>query len=407
MNSIYRQGKYPSAAAIALTMLAAVVVFTGIAIPAQAESETLLHQFTGSPDGTHPYSGPTLKGTTLYGTTSGGGDAGGDGIVYAINTTTGTETILHTFAGSTNGDGSLPYGGLAYYKGSLYGTTYTGGTHNSGTIYKVTTKGVETVLFHFDGGVQGGNPTYVTPVFDKLGNLYGTTFNGGTYGNGTVFKLGPDGTLTTLYSFHSGAGDGYSPNAGVALDAKGNIYGSAPVGGLYNNGTLYEITAAGVFSTLYNFTGGADGWVPRSALVYKGGSLYGATQVGGAGCSWGCGVVFKYTLAKGKKPGAHNVLYTFAGSPDGQSPMYGELVFDKLGNLYGTTAAGGQFPGGSNLGTVYKLAKDGTETVLYAFDLTDGYQPEGKVALDTKGNIYTTAANGGNKNFGTVVKITP
>jgi uncharacterized repeat protein (TIGR03803 family) len=409
MNSIYRQVKLSGMAALALTMLAAAVILAGIAIPAQAQTETVLHHFSGSPDGYEPYAGPLLKGTTLYGTTAAGGDAVGDGIVYAINTTTGKETILHTFGGQANGDGSLPYGGLASYGGSFYGTTVGGGQYNYGTIYKITKSGknyVETVLHSFSC-TDGCNPKYVTPVFDKLGNLYGTTFFGGTYGNGTVFKMAPDGTLTTLYSFHSAAGDGYNPNSGVALDTKGNIYGTAPIGGSYGNGTIYEITAAGAYSILYNFTGGADGWTPRSALVFKGGNLYGTTQAGGAGCTWGCGVIFKFTPAKGKKPAKETVLYTFSGVPDGQSPMYGALVFDKLGNIYGTTAAGGAFTGGTNLGTVYKLAPNGTETILWNFELTDGYQPQGNVALDTTGHIYTTASFGGQYTFGTVIKITP
>lgn len=407
MNSI--QIRLLGAVAAALAM---VVLLGGIAIPAQAENETVLYNFARTPDGAYPYAGPLLKGTSLYGTAANGGDASDDGVVYAISTTTGKETILHTFGGHVNGDGSLPYGGLASYGGSFYGMTLNGGQYNYGTIYKLTKSGknyVETVLHSFSC-TDGCNPTYVTPVFDKAGNLYGTTFYGGYYGNGTVFKMAPNGTVTTLYSFHGGSGsgyDGYNPNTGVALDTKGNIYGSAPIGGLYNNGTLYEITASGVYSILYNFTGGADGWTPRSPLVYKGGKLYGTAQAGGAGCSWGCGVVFQYTLAKGKNPGKYAVIYTFAGVPDGQSPMYGALVFDKLGNIYGTTAAGGSFPGGTNLGTVYKLAKDGTLTILCNFDLTDGYQPEGNVAIDTKGNIYTTAVFGGQYTFGTMVKITP
>jgi uncharacterized repeat protein (TIGR03803 family) len=175
---------------------------------------------------------------------------------------------------------------------------------------------------------------------------------------------------------------------------------------------LYEVTAAGAYSILYSFTGGADGLTPRSALVFKSGSLYGTTQAGGAGCTWGCGVIFTFTPAKGKKAAKETVLYTFAGVPDGMSPMYGALVFDKLGNIYGTTMNGGAFPTGTNLGTVYKLAPDGSMTILYNFDQQpDGMGPEGKVALDTKGNIYTATSSGGNGpgwyGGGTVVKVIP
>jgi uncharacterized repeat protein (TIGR03803 family) len=419
MNSINRQVKHSGMAAIALTMLAAAVILAGISIPAQAQTETLLHQFTGSPDGANPSAGPALKGTTLYGTTyEGGGVSGsgdtGYGIVYAVNTTTGKETILHTFTANTQPpyDGTEPLGGLAVYKGNLYGTTSGGGLYDGegyGTIYEIAKSGkqyVETVLYAFSGGLDGGNPWYGTLVFDKAGNLYGTTVGGGYYGNGAVFKLA-GGTLTTLHSFNQAGGDGYNPDSGVALDTKGNVYGTAPGGGAYGLGVLYEITAAGQYSILYNFTGGADGGTPRSALVYKAGKLYGTAQSGGAGCTWGCGVIFEYTLAKGKKAGKETVLHTFNGT-DGLYPMYGALVFDKLGNIYGTTSDGGP----TNLGNVYKLAPDGTLTTLYNFDdRPDGSTPYGGVALDTKGNVYTTGAYGGNYGGeyggGTVIKITP
>jgi len=418
MNSY--QVKHPGMAAIALTMLIALVLLAGISIPAQAQTETLLHQFTGSPDGANPGAGPALKGTTLYGTTWEGGGASGSGntgygIVYAVSTTTGKETILHTFTANTQQpyDGLEPLGGLAFDKeGNLYGTTVAGGGYDGegyGTIYKIAKSGkqyVETVIYAFSGGLDGGNPYYVTPVFDKAGNLYGTTVGGGYYGNGAVFKLAGS-TLTTLHSFYQAGGDGYNPYSGVALDTKGNVYGSAPGGGAYGYGVLYEITAAGQYSILYNFTGGADGGTPRNALVYKSGKLYGTAQSGGAGCTWGCGVIFEYTLAKGKKAGYETVLHTFNGT-DGLYPLYGALVFDKLGNIYGTTSDGGP----TNQGNVYKLAPDGTLTTLYNFDgQPDGSTPFGGVALDTKGNVYTTAAYGGNTGgeygAGTVIKVTP
>jgi len=416
MNSINRQMKHSGMAAIALTMLAAVVILTGISIPAQAQTETLLHQFTGSPDGANPDAGPTLKGTTLYGTTmEGGSGPGGYGIVYAVNTTTGKETILHTFTANNQPpyDGVEPLGPVVLdAHGNLYGTTQSGGMQNGGgygTIYEIAKSGkqyVETVLYSFGGGLDGGYPYYVTLVLDKQGNLYGTTAYGGYYGNGIVFKLA-GGILTTLHSFYQAGGDGYNPESGVVLDTKGNIYGTAPGGGAYGYGVLFEITAAGQYSILYNFTGGADGGTPRSALVYKAGKLYGTAQSGGAGCTWGCGVIFEYTLAKGKKAGQETVLHTFNGT-DGLYPMYGALVFDKLGNIYGTTSDGGP----TNLGNVYKLAPDGTLTTLYNFDdVPDGSTPFGGVALDTKGNVYTTGAYGGNTGGeyggGTVIKITP
>jgi len=417
MKSIYRQVKHSGMAAIALTMLAAVLLLAGIPLPAQAQTETLIYQFTGSPDGATPKSGVVLKGTTLYGTTwEGGGVSGsgntGYGIVYKVSTTTGKETILHTFTANTQPpyDGLEPLGGLAFDKeGNLYGTTSSGGEYDGegyGTIYEITTKGAETVVYAFSGGTDGANPEYVTPVFDKLGNLYGTTL-GGKYGNGNVFKFGGGG-LTTLYNF-TGLTDGGTPVCGVTLDTKGNVYGVAAAGGAYGYGVLFEITAAGDYSVLYNFTGGADGSRSYSPPVFKSGQLYGTTQTGGAN---GLGVVYEFTPAKGKKASKETVLHAFAGVPDGASPMYGALVFDKSGNLYGTTLNGGNSDGATNLGTVYKLAPDGTVTILYNFDgQPDGYAPYGGVVFDTKGNLYTTAAfggnNGGEYGAGTMIKVTP
>jgi len=172
--------------------------------------------------------------------------------------------------------------------------------------------------------------------------------------------------MTILYNFDQQP-DGMAPYGNVVLDTKGNIYGTAPGGGAYGYGVLFEITAAGQYSILYNFTGGADGWTPQSPPVYKGGSLYGTTQSGGAGCTWGCGVIYKYTLAKGKKAGKETVLYTFSGVPDGQYPLYGALVFDKSGNLY-IADTGNQ--------RVRKVTPQGTITTV-AGNGTSGYSGDG------------------------------
>jgi uncharacterized repeat protein (TIGR03803 family) len=407
MTSIYRKLNLIFSGAMASLFL-----FVAAAVPSQAQTETLLHQFTGSLDGAAPIAGPVLKGTTLYGTTVEGGNGPGNpgyGIVYAL-TTTGNEKILHTFAGNQNGDGSEPYGGVVVdAHGNLYGVTdYGGNSCNCGTVYKLTKSGksyVETILYSFSGS-DGAYPYYVTPVLDKLGNLYGTTWGGGYYGNGTVFKLS-GGILTTLHSFGSVGGDVYKPGSGVTLDANGNLYGAASSGGAYGYGALYEITSQGTYSVLYNFTGGADGSSPQGPPVFKNGKLYGTAQSGGAGCTWGCGVVYEFTPAKGKKAAKETVLHTFNGT-DGLYPMYGSLVFDKEGNVYGTTIDGGP----TNLGNIYKMAPDGTVTTLYNFDQQpDGCAPFAGVTVDAKGNVYAAAAYGGNGpgeyGGGTVIKVSP
>ena len=405
MNSIYRQVKQSGVAAIALTMLAVVILLAGIAIPVQAQTETVLYSFQGTPssgpDGAYPQSGPILKGTTLYGTASQGGSAG-CGIVWAVSTTTGKETILYTFQGEPY-DAWRPMGGLTYYKGSFYGTTVDGPTGplgGPGTIFKITKSGkkyVEKILFVFNT-TDGAAPGAVTPVFDSQGNLYGTTTGGGNPGNGTVFKLAPDGTETVLHNFNC-SNDGCVPWAGVTLDKKGNLYGTTQVGGAYTYGTLYEITAAGNYSILYNFMGGNDGLYPWNPPVLdKKGNLYGTTENGGSG---GYGTVYEFNPKTGQKTILHNF---YGGVSDGASPLDGALVFDKEGNIYVTTMGGGIVGGG----TIYKLAPDGTFTILHSFtNQPDGDDPMGGVVFDKQGNLYTTTEEGGATTNGTVIKLTP
>jgi len=404
MNSIYRQMKYASVAANALTMLA-VILLAGIAIPAQAQTETVVYSFQGTanggPDGAYPTAGPILEGTTLYGTTSQGGSAG-NGAVWSVSTTTGKETILYSFQGQPN-DAWRPWGGLAYYKGSFYGTTIFGPSGPGGgigTVFKISKSGkkyVETILHVFTGPPDGFEPNYVTPVFDKQGNLYGTTGVGGEPGNGTVFKLAPDGAETILHNFNC-AIDGCIPQCGVTLDKKGNLYGttqSSPNG----YGTIYEITAAGDYSILYNFMGGSDGFYPWNPPVLdKKGNLYGTTENGGAG---GYGTVYEFNPKTGEKTILHNF---YGGTSDGASPLDGALVFDKEGNIYGTTMGGGTIGGG----TIYKLAPDGTFTILHSFtNQPDGDDPMGGVVFDKRGNLYTTTSAGGATSNGAVIKVTP
>ena len=398
-----------SAIRITLTLAVVSALLLMAARPAQAQTETVFYSFggtpNGGPDGAYPQSGPILKGTTLYGTASQGGSSG-CGIVWAVSTTTGKETILYTFQGEPY-DAWRPMGGLTYYKGSFYGTTVDGPTqptNGAGTIYKISKSGkkyVEDILFLFNT-TDGATPGAVTPVFDKAGNLYGTTTGGGNPGNGTVFMLTPGGVETVLHNFNCGTGDGCVPWAGVTLDTKGNLYGTTQVGGTYGWGTLYEITAAGNYSTLYNFTGGDDGGYPYSPLVFKGSKLYGTTENGGSG---GYGTVYEFTPAKGKKASQETVLHNFYGGvSDGASPYDGALVFDKEGNIYGTTAGGGVVGGG----TMYKLAPDRTFTILHSFtNQPDGDGPLGNVVFDKQGNLYTTTEEGGATTNGAVIKVTP
>ena len=405
MNSIYKNVKHSGVVAIALTMLAAVVLWAGIAIPGRAQTESVLYSFQGSPsgagpDGVDPKAGPILAGTTLYGTTVWGGSAG-LGTAWSVSTTTGKETVLYSFQGGLS-DGEYPYGGLAHYKGSLYGTTSAGPSGYGGTVFKLTKKGkkyVETILHDF-AGPEGSQPGYVTPVFDKEGNLYGTTSGGGAYSAGVVFKLSPSGEMTVLHSFDPYPPyppyDGFTPIGGVSIDKKGNIYGVTNGGGTYDWGTVYEITAAGDYNILFNFNGddGYNAYAPP--VLDKKGNLWGTAEDG----MGFYGTVYELN----PKTGQMTVIYQFPGDPNGASPWAGALVFDKESNLYGTTAGGG----GTICGTIYKVAPAGGLTYLYDFAcLPDGQDPLGSVVFDPSGNLYTTTDVGGANGVGAVIKLTP
>jgi uncharacterized repeat protein (TIGR03803 family) len=227
----------------------------------------------------------------------------------------------------------------------------------------------ETVLYSFKGGSDGSNPA-AGLIVDSSGNLYGTTFNGGggsgcgsDFGCGTAFKLAPDGTETVLHAF-TGGSDGGLPEAGLIADGSSNLYGTAYQGGASNLGVVFKLAPDGTETVLYSFKGGGDGGVPAGTLIAdSSGNLYGTTsEGGGSGCFGnGCGTVFKLA-----PDGTETVLHAFTGGSDGAHPNVA-LIADGAGNLYGTTGGGGITLCYEGCGTVFKLAPDGTETVLHAF----------------------------------------
>jgi uncharacterized repeat protein (TIGR03803 family) len=360
-----------------------------------------------------------------------------------------TFTTLYSFKGGASGDGAFPLAGLIRDgAGNLYGTTGAGG-RGYGTVFKLDTAGVETVLYRFRGGTDGLAPDGLL-VFDPAGNLYGATVNGGgtytcaAYGCGTVFMLDPTGTETVLHRF--GGSEGTLPFGGVVRDGSGNLYGTAALGGagLGNCGTVFKVDATGT-AALYSFLGGTDGCVPESDLVrdaegnfygtttgsgapgtvfkvdptgmetvlydflggtdgegpFAGlvrdaaGNLYGTTMSGSGSAAYG-------TVFKVDTTGRETVLHAFAGPPDGAYPM-AELVLDGAGNLYGTTTQGGSgFP---KNGIVFRVDPAGTETVLHSFNGTDGATPMAGLLLDAAGSLYGTTRSGGAFGFGTVFKI--
>jgi uncharacterized repeat protein (TIGR03803 family) len=389
-------------ASTALALAAVLVTAVVVAQSAQAQTFTLLHPFTGYPtDGAAPYAGLVMdaKGN-LYGTTMQGGVGEVYGTVFKLAGK--KETVLHSFTGAPDGAG--PIAGLVMdANGNLYGTTYYGGGPDpTGTVFKVSKSGKETVLYSFCAvsGCADGESPYAGLVMDAKGNLYGTTTGGGASGAGTVFKVTSKGKETVLYSF-TGGPDGAYPYAGLVMDAKGNLYGTT-YGGGKGDGTVFKVTKTGKETVLYGFAGSPDGKGPEAGLVMDAkGNLYGTTVFGGASNS---GTAFKVS-SKGKE----TVLHSFAGGTDGATP-YAGLVMDAKGNLYGTTYYGGTSTNCYlDCGTVFKVSSKGKETVLYSFTGgTDGAYPYfGFLVMDAKGNLYGTAYEGGSSEEGTVWKLTP
>jgi uncharacterized repeat protein (TIGR03803 family) len=367
--------------------LALACAFAGLGIAtalAQTAQEVVLHNFANLPKGANPWGGVIRDSAgNLYGTTKAGGTAGA-GVVYKMDPA-GHQTVLHNFTG--NPDGSFPNGDLVRDSaGNLYGVTYTGGV-GAGVVYKLDPAGRETVLWTFTGGADGGNPT-AGVIRDSAGNLYGTTAFAAT-GPGVVFKLDPSGQETVLYTFPGGA-DGQWPFAGLVRDSAGNLYGTTYQGGVanagcpYGCGVVFKLDTTGHETVLYSFTGGADGGFPAAGLTLdSAGNLYGTTTYGGAS---GAGVVFEVNASD-----QETALYSFTGGADGAEPRAG-VIRDAKGNLYGTTSGGGA----ANQGVVYKLDAAGHETVLHSFTGgADGCGTRAGVIRDSEGNLYGTTEEGG------------
>jgi uncharacterized repeat protein (TIGR03803 family) len=308
--------------------------------------ETVLYSFAGGSDGDNPHAGlvrdsaGNLYGTTVYGGTN--GCSSGCGIVFKLDKTN-KKTLLHEFTGAS--DGEYPYAGLIRDSaGNLYGTTYAGGASGFGTVFKVDTTGKETILHSFTGGAADGEYPFAGLVRDAAGNLYGTTQNGGAFNYGTVFKLDATNKETLLYSFSGGVDGGYPYYGYLVRDSAGNLYGTTFEGGAFNYGVVFKLDKTGKETVLYSFAGGTkDGEYPYGGVVRDpSGSLYGTTYLGGA---FSEGTVFKVGTT-----GKETLLRSLAYSTDGGYP-YDGLVRDSAGNLYGTTDAGG--PAGA--GTVFKL----------------------------------------------------
>jgi len=374
-----------------IAMIALAVLLGAGAIPsAQAQTFTLLHTFSGAPDGANPVAGLVQDPAgNLYGTTQQGGITAGActntglgftgcGTVFKIDTT-GNETVLYRFTGGT--DGAFPSAGLVRDgAGNLYGMT-------SGTIFRLDPAGTLTVL-HSVGSGAG-------LVMDAAGNLYGSTTEG-------IFKLDPAGTFTVLDA-------SARSEAALTLDATGNLYGTTEFGGIGCGtggcGTVFKLDTTGTYTVLYSFTGvGEAGYNPLGGVVLDGkGYLYGTTIGGGApNCGGGrnpkvgCGTVFKVSEAGGQVAGF---------SLSGPDYSVAGLVLDVAGHLYGTSKYENNYGG---TGTVFAMGIDGIESFVYTFTgLPDGQWPVAGLALDSSGSLYGTASSAGPLGLGTVFKINP
>lgn len=373
---------------------------------AQASTFKVLHTFTGGSDGCYPGYGSLImdNNNNLYGTTV--GETCGETIFKLAPD--GTETILFYMPRGKGGDG--PEALLMDKKGNLWGTAAAGGINSGGVIFEITSRGKEKLVHTFMGQPNDGCSPDAALIEDASGKFYGTTTGCGRHNGGAVFELAADGAESLLHSFNLNL-SGYSPFAGLIMDAGGNLYGADVVGGRDSDGTVFKIAPDGTENVLHTFKGSPnDGSLSDGTLISdQSGNLFGTTHGGGlAGCfaDEGCGVVFK--LAPDRK---ETVLHFFGGgSADGANPVAG-VIADGGGNLCGTTEFGSgnnACNGANGCGTIFEIAPDGTETILHSFgDGSKGANPSAGLVADAAGNLYGTTAFGGADNYGTVFEITP
>jgi uncharacterized repeat protein (TIGR03803 family) len=394
-----------SRGAIAAFALAFIVIMTlTMARPAQAQTESVIYTFcsmTHCDDGTGPQSNVIMDAEgNLYGAAVFGG-ANDRGTVFKLDPT-GTLTVLYAFCsvGRHCSDGSEPTSGLVRDSaGNLYGMTFAGGAYDQGTVFKLSSDGTLTTLHSFiQNGIDGYQPN-AGLLRDSSGNLYGTTPWGGAYKLGTVYRVTPSGTENIMHSFGDRT-DGRGPEGVVpVMDQLGNIYGTTEGGGTSYDGTVFEITAGGGYSILYNFgPTKTDSIDPTATLVIDSkGNLYGTALYGG---QYNEGTIFRVTHS-----GTETIIHSFQNNGTDGFDCHAPLVRDAAGNLYGETYSGGQ----NGFGTVFEVNASGVETILHAFanDRTDGFNPLGGLLLDSAGSLYGTTSSGGPRSNGTVYKVTP
>jgi uncharacterized repeat protein (TIGR03803 family) len=361
-------------------------------LPTQARTLSELYSFKGGADGQEPWAGVIMVGNELYGTTLKGG-AAGVGTVFAVDANTGRGKLLHSFGAGT--DGASPYAGLTYEGGVLWGTTYGGGTGGVGTVFTVNpATGVEKVVYSFGGRPDGAYP-YANLLFMN-GGFYGTTSYGGQLDAGSIFQLDPNtGIETILWNFGQHESDGQSPQAGLIAVGQA-LYGTTTQGGEWGNGAVFKYNyRSGPEKILYSFGLPGGGAAPMGALVNKGGTLFGTTACPpNDGCEQLVGTVFSYDL----KTASYSQLYNFQGKADGEYPQSALNYY--RGALFGTTSGGN-----SNGGTIFKL-NPATKALTILHTFPDYTYPFAGL-LDQNGAFYGTTGYGGKHKLGSVFKFTP
>jgi uncharacterized repeat protein (TIGR03803 family) len=413
-------------AVLTVTLIAALALAPGAWA---AGKYNVLYNFTGGADGGGPYEGLVTDTTgNLYSTTTLGG-ASGNGTVFKLTKNSDgswTESVLYSFAGGA--DGATPWAAVTFdTSGNLYGTTTAGGTSSAGTVFKLAPNSngtwTESVLYSFTGGSDGAYPQWCGVILDASGTLYGMTSGGGSQDMGVVYKLTPNSggswTYSLLHTF-TGGKDGSYPQVGIlAFNTAGKLYGTTSDGvdnygecpTRHDCGSIFEMTPQSDGSwkeqVIFRFTGVGTGRRPDGTLSFdSAGRLYGAAA-GGGGI---LGTAFRLTLgAKGKWN--EQVLHVFQGNQDGAYPASG-VVFDTVGNLYGSTFYGEDENGGCCFGQVFKLIPHSNRWDYRAVHRFHGPPQDGSntnagVVFDTAGNLYSTAQNGGTSGYGVVFEFTP
>ncbi len=401
------------------------VMITNVAAqPAQAQTFTVLHTFTG-PDGADPLAHLTLdRAGNLYGTASEGGGGNEGGTAFKLSRKNGgwVFALLYTFQDLYNA--AAPNAVVLGPDGSLYGSSRSGGGYLDGTVFRLTPPTticgsvscpwVQDVIHRFVGHSDGCTPKDI--VFDTSGNIFGATSDAlCNTQTGTIYELTPSGggwTKSLLYTFPGN--DGAIPNSALVIDSAGNIYGttefSSGSGGTYFDfGTVYQLAPSGsgwIHTTLYSFTNMTGGAFPQGVILDPTGDLFGVTPVGGSNNT---GTAFELTPGSGGW--TFNAFFNFTGLA--RCGPGAPLTIDNQGNLYGVTQCDGYFEKGSVFKLTPAVGGGWNYSDLHDFDGgPDGGYPAAAVVLDASGNIYGTTSQGGNnsacdRGCGVVWEITP